>query len=163
MTVSKTFKKLDTMIADSLPKSDTLFTYSKTCLYGVDVLPKISYTKVTEEADVYEMLEAKQMKAIVSAFDGFAILTAGWAAPITDNEDDARNEIAPSQHPERIRVRLLCYCDTDGMMHSSIRFGDSREVVYDSGKAQGSLAEAMHELWLKAATFKKLLVVPEEE
>lgn len=161
MTVNKTFKKLDTMIADSLPKSDTLFTYSKTCLYGVDVLPKISYTKVTEEADVYEMLEAKQMKAIVSAFDGFAVLTAGWAAPITDDDDG--DEIAPSQHPERIRVRLLCYCDTEGMMHSSIRFGDGREVVYDSGKARGSLAEAMHELWKKATKFKKTLALPEEQ
>lgn len=162
MTVNKTFKKLDTMIADSLPKSDTLLTYSKTCLYGVDVLPNISYKKITEEADVYEMLEAPSMKAVVSAFDGFAILTAGWAAPITDDEDDAQNEIAPSQHPERIRVRLLAYCDTEGMVHSSIRFGDGREVVYDSGKARGTLAEAMWQLWEEGTEFKKTLTLEEK-
>jgi hypothetical protein len=74
-----------------------------------------------------------------------AIVTCGWAAPIRDNDDDD-DAVAPSQHPERRRVRLVVLASRSSVS-SVLRFSDTPdEVVTDAGKATGSLADAIHQL-----------------
>lgn len=159
MSVNKTFKKIDTMIASGLPESETMFVFEKATLFGVNVLPTISYTLLKQHADTYDLLEEPSSTALVSAFDGFGIMVAGWAAPITENEDE--NEIRPSQHPEKIRVRLFTYMDAEGIVQSSIRFSDGREVVYDDS-GRGTLRDAMCNLWECGVNYKKTLALLEE-
>ena len=81
------------------------------------------------------------------------MLTSGWAAPIENGDS---NIIAPSQHPERVRVRLFSYCDSEGAVHSSVRFGDGRETVYDENQAKGSMRQAMADLHEASVAFKKI-------
>lgn len=155
MKVSKTFKKVDKMVADSLPESDTdtLFTYAKASLFGINVLPIITVVKIKEHGDIYEMLEEPSTDILVSAYDGFGVLTSGWAAPIENGDSSI---VAPSQHPERVRVRLFSYCDSEGAVHSSVRFGDGRETVYDENQAKGSMRDAMADLHEASVAFKKI-------
>ena len=153
MTVSKTFRKVDKIVSESLPKSDTLFTYGKAHLYGVNLIPNIDVVKLQENGDIYEMLQEPSADMLVSAYDGFGVLTSGWAAPVTHDDED---EIAPSKHPERVRVRLFSYCDNEGEVHSSIRFGDGRETVYDENQARGSMRDAMADLHQASVAFKKI-------
>jgi hypothetical protein len=150
MTVNKTFRKVDKMVAESLPKSDTLFTYGKAHLYGINVIPNIDVVKIQESGDIYEMLQEPSADILVSAYDGFGVLTSGWAAPISDDDTP------PSQSADRIRVRLFSYCDSDGKIHSSIRFGDNREMVYDENQARGSMRDAMADLHKASVAFKKI-------
>jgi hypothetical protein len=150
MTVNKTFRKVDTMVADTLPKSNTLFTYEKASLYGINVLPTINVVKIQENGDIYEMLQEPSADILVSAYDAFGVLTSGWAAPIT--EDDT----PPSKNPERVRVRLFCYCDSEGKVHSSIRFADGRETMFDEDQAKGAMRNAMADLYGASVAFKKI-------
>jgi hypothetical protein len=78
-----------------------------------------------------------------TGYSGFAVSTVGWAAPINNSDDD---EIAPSKHPERKRVRLTTLCHR-GQMGSSIRFKGEKDVTYDQGNARGSLANAMRDMY----------------
>jgi len=153
MTVSKTFRKVDKIVNESIPKSDTLFTYSKAHLYGINLIPNIDVVKLQENGDIYEMLQEPSADMLVSAYDGFGVLTSGWAAPIANDDED---NVAPSKHPERVRVRLFSYCDNKGQVHSSIRFGDGRETVYDENQARGSMRDAMADLHEASVAFKKI-------
>jgi hypothetical protein len=86
--------------------------------------------------------------AQVKNYDFITIATTGWAAPITD-DTDTDNEIAPSKHPKRRRVRLLVSANTHLQFASSISFSDDLEnPVYDYGDARGALAEAVKELMI---------------
>jgi hypothetical protein len=152
MTINKTFRKVDSMLAQEIPKSDTVFTYEKAHLYGINVIPKITIAKIQENGDIYEMLQEPSADILVSGYDAFAVLTSGWAAPIANGEP----EVAPSKHPERVRVRLFSYCDSEGAIHSSIRFGDGRETMYDENQARGAMRDAMADLYDASRAFKKI-------
>ena len=154
MTVSKTFRKVDKMVNESIPKSDTLFTYGKAHLYGINLIPNIDVVKLQENGDIYEMLQEPSADMLVSAYDGFGVLTSGWAAPIEKGEDEP--SMAPSKHPERVRVRLFSYCDNEGQVHSSVRFGDGRETMFDENQARGSMRDAMADLHQASVAFKKI-------
>ena len=150
MTVNKTFRKVDKMVANTLPESNTFFTYEKASLYGINVLPMIDVVKIQENGDVYELLQEPSADILVSAYDGFGVLTSGWAAPLS--QDDT----PPSKSPERVRVRLFCYCDSEGKVHSSIRFADGRETMFDEDQAKGAMRNAMADLHDASIAFKKI-------
>ena len=142
----QTLREIDQAIAEKLGDS---FEQSPAILFAVDYVrgevPVIR--QIAEESDVYEMLD-DTLNAILlheTGYSGFAISTVGWAAPINHDDDDD-NEIAPSQHPERKRVRLMTLCNR-GQMGSSIRFKGEQDVTYDQGNARGSLASAMRDMY----------------
>jgi hypothetical protein len=109
---------------------------------------------LAEHGDVYELLDAPS-SAIARMFDVAIVLTCGWAAPLNrDGQDDeARSddeiadEVPPSQHPLRRRVRLVvAVCDKG--VASVLRFADTpNDIVTDAGAARGSLADAVKDLW----------------
>ncbi len=140
----QTLREIDQAIADKLGDS---FEQSPAILFAIDyVRGEVPVIKqISEDTDVYEML-ADTFNAVMlydTGYSGFAISTVGWAAPITTEEDE---EIAPSQHPERKRVRLMTLCHR-GQMGSTIRFKDEKDVTYDQGNARGSLASAMRDMY----------------
>ncbi len=144
----QTLREIDQAVASKVESLTTdPFNLGKSILFAVDYVrgevPAIR--KIAEHADVYEMLDDTFNAVLLfdSGYNGFAIVTCGWAAPIVKGED--ADEIAPSQHPERRRVRLMTMCH-NGKMGSSIRFTDEEAVTYDEGNAMGSLASAMQDM-----------------
>lgn len=72
-------------------------------------------------------------------FEFLGVETSGWAAPIREEGDD---EIAPSKHPERRRVRMLSVIDRTCRIASVMSLDDDGEILTDlSGR--GSLADAI--------------------
>jgi len=120
--------------------------------YEISQAQLYSVTKYGEYAiagthgDVYELLESDDSVAVANASDFIALVTCGWASPITDDDDE---EVAPSQHPKRRRVRLFVLASRQSVA-SVLRFSDEPDsVVTDEGKATGSLADAVHNLFAK--------------
>lgn len=104
---------------------------------------------VSRHPDVYELLEAKETVKSVMGFEFFAILTCGWAAPI--DEEFLDNDVAPSKHKKRRRVRLVVGSDYNGIA-SVVRFQDKPdETVVDAGMARGALADSIVSLQKRKA------------
>jgi hypothetical protein len=140
----QTLREIDQAIAEKLGES---FEQSPALLFAVDyVRGEVPIIKqIAEDTDVYEMLDDTFNAVMLyeTGYSGFAISTVGWASPIKSEKDE---EIAPSQHPERKRVRLMTMCHR-GTMGSSIRFKGEEDVTYDQGNAKGSLASAMRDMY----------------
>lgn len=112
----------------------------------------ITLTEISKNGDVYELLNDKASVKALADYDQVLVATCGWAAPVGDDADD---EIAPSVHPKRRRVRLACFLCDDGVA-SVLRFSDTPdETVTDEGNARGSLADALEKLRKKARRNKK--------
>ena len=95
-----------------------------------------------EHGDIYDLLDSDDCRAVARVSDYIAVLTCGWASPIKDG-DDPEEGVAPSQHPERRRVRLMVFASKDGWA-SVMRFSDTPdETITDDGNARGALADAI--------------------
>jgi hypothetical protein len=93
----------------------------------------------TKGGDIYELLDSAVVEPTV---DYYAVFTAGWAAPISDEYDG----IAPSKHPERKRVELLCLASRDGKMASAMSM-EGQDMITDDGDARGALQDAVLSLF----------------
>lgn len=145
----QTLREVDQFVAQRVDDEyEDSFNLGTALLFAVDYVrgevPAIQ--KVAQHEDIYMMLEdiTNAVKLWNIGYNGFAIVTTGWAAPINKDSDEG-NDIAPSKHPERRRVRLMSMSH-GGKMGSSIRFTDEESVTYDEGNAVGSLASAMEDL-----------------
>ena len=118
------------------------FSLPQSRLYGVIIKEDEANLKLlASRNDVYEMLSDKSVKG-TTKFDYLGIVTTGWAAPLNK---EGQAEGAPSEHPNRRRVRLMIVANHEGMA-SVIRFQDDPEnTVTDAGDAEGSLADAVKE------------------
>ncbi len=139
------FKEVVETIQKQMPAD---YNMGKALMYGVkmDENNQITFDKISENGDVYEMLNPFNTIWKMKGYNFFTFVTCGWAAPIKDgdNEDE---QIAPSKHPERRRVMLTVNATTDNKIGSAISFEDDKEnAVFDYGDARGDLAEAIAEL-----------------
>ena len=137
------FTAVDEQVEKYVVKNfDDIFTLGKAQLFGIDIYKTVDpiVQKIGDHKDVYEMMSP--MNAILGAdYDAFGLVTTGWAAPTVSEFD---NVVPPSEHPERVRVRLFCFCDTAGRVTSSLRFANKEgEVTYDENTARGSMRDAM--------------------
>jgi len=115
-------------------------------LFGIELSNPLSH------GDVYELIESDASLELAKRSDFIAIVTCGWAAPIRANDDDDDDEVAPSQHPQRRRVRLVVLASRSSVS-SVLRFSDTPdETVTDEGKATGSLADAILKLMAQSAS-----------
>ena len=102
------------------------------------------FITITNAPDVYDGLyEIIEGGDKFPTARGIAVVTTGWAAPLNANGEV---EGAPSEHPEKRKVRLTAYVSCEGMV-SSVSFEGEDEPVYDEGQAHGSLAEALFDAW----------------
>jgi hypothetical protein len=162
---------LATCVEQSLHMSLDGFDLKRARLYGISVVDAgavnrledgaLRITFLAEHGDVYELIDAPT-SAIVRMFDAAVVLTCGWAAPIDrsqDNDEHDKDEhdkgehdkddenLPPSQHPQRRRVRLVVVVGDQGV-GSVLRFADTpKEIVTDAGSARGSLADAVTNMW----------------
>ena len=101
---------------------------------------------VAEHGDVYEMLDSVEAQAVAMLSDAVVVRTCGWASPLSNG--DEYEGVAPSQHPQRRRVRLLVVAKA-GETASVLRFTDDwANPVFDEGQATGSLADAVQSLFV---------------
>ena len=143
-----TLKIISAYIHDAI---DIDFNAGKTMAYGVMVNENLTVQteQIASDNDIYDMLyDNPALVTQVKNYDFITISTTGWAAPITDDNDE-NSDLPPSQHPARRRVRLLVSANTHLQFASSISFSDDLEnPVYDYGDARGQLAEAVKELMI---------------
>jgi hypothetical protein len=108
-------------------------------------------TKVAEHGDVYELLgrEARRPHKAAKTADALTVTTCGWAAPITDDDDNENDDLPPSLHPRRRRVCLAVTVSTiTNEVVSALQFADETQPIVDYGNARGSLADAVANLAL---------------
>ena len=99
----------------------------------------IAGTINTSNNDAYDALQHAKPHPTHPKPRYLSLTTAGWASPNND-------ETAPSLHPERQRVALVCVFDlATGTTTSAIRFATkNKRAVLDDGTATGTLSEALH-------------------
>ena len=129
---------------------DFAFNIPKAMLVGIttdengkliDVNPELASSE-----DIYDLLENVDA-SLFKNFTAIGMVTCGWASPIKEGKEA---ECAPSDHPERRRVRLFM-CVNRQHMASIMRFQDDpTEQVSDAGQARGPLAEAILHLMNQA-------------
>ena len=69
----------------------------------------------------------------------FVVVTTGWGAPLGE---DGKVNGAPSAHPERRRLRVVCCYADDATRVSRLDFGDNGETT-ETDDGAGQLAEAL--------------------
>ena len=139
--------KIEKQINAKLSRKKDPFGVTKASLWLLDDNNKIKSVK--ENSDVYDLLNDFDTLESIKHCASFTILTAGWAAPLSQTDDDT----PPSQHPEKRRVRLIVHATEFGVA-SVMRFkDDASEIVTDDGKARGSLAEAVMDLMDKKVNY----------
>ncbi len=98
---------------------------------------------IDDSRDVYELISGAS-GVVARSFDAAAVVTAGWAAPMGD--DDSMTHRA-SRHPLRRRVRAVAVVDDVGVA-SLIRFEDDPEsVIAQAERGVGDLVDALEEMW----------------
>ena len=117
---------------------------NKTAKLYLDEFDKLKL--ISENADIYDLLESDDVATQLDESDlAVLVVTTGWASPRSKDGDD--DEMRPSEHPKRRRVRLSIYANRLGEVASIIRFEDDpTEIVTDEGSATGSLADAISAL-----------------
>ena len=139
--------KIEKQINAKLSRKKDPFGVAKASLWLLDDNNKIKSVK--ENNDVYDMLDDFDTLESIKDCASFTILTAGWAAPINETDENT----PPSQHPEKRRVRLIVHATEFGVA-SVMRFKDNaNEIVTDDGNARGSLAEAVMDLMDKKVNY----------
>lgn len=92
--------------------------------------------------DIYNLLDTYG-RVWANDYEQIAFYTCGWAAPISNDD------IAPSEHPERKRVALMCLAKKSREFGSVMRMWGNPDmtelVVENSGK--GALKEMATSLW----------------
>ena len=92
--------------------------------------------------DIYDLLDSLKPESVVNYY---AVITTGWAAPLNDDGDTGG--IAPSQHPQRKRVELMCIVSRDAQMASAMTMEGDDDIITDDGKATGSLQLALLDIF----------------
>ena len=145
-------------IHESLLNSPTAFHLDSARLYGVNIGPhagtdELMLSFILENGDIYDLLDTPE-SACARLFDAAALVTCGWAAPLPASHDDESDDTtltAPSEHPERRRVRLVVVVSDSGV-GSVLRFEDDDEhPILDAGAARGPLADAVNSFWVSSS------------
>lgn len=149
MNITELAEKVESEVNDNLG-----FDLKRALLISVtDGLFGVELSDPLESGDVYDLIESKASVELARRSDFIAIITCGWAAPLSNNtNDDDDDQVAPSQHPQRRRVRLVVLASRSSVA-SVLRFSDTPdETVTDEGKATGSLADAILNLMAQSAS-----------
>lgn len=108
--------------------------------YGLNVEGNkiANHLEIYKDKDIYDVLEKISNDGSGLIWDAIAVTTQGWAAPL---DLDEKSDVAPSKHPEKIRVLLMCIVTKDRKIHSVIKLQDEEPQYQPDGK--GALSEAL--------------------
>ena len=88
----------------------------------------------------YELLEETERPSYINAV---ALVMVGYASPRNPESPNVR----PSQHPERMRVRIVTMKTIDGFANIMRREDDPEERQDLGGDGQGAICDALNEWW----------------
>jgi len=88
----------------------------------------------------YELLEETKRPSYINAV---ALVMVGYASPHNPENPNVR----PSQHPERMRVRIVTMKTIDGFANIMRREDDPDEFQDLGGDGQGAICDALNEWW----------------
>lgn len=122
------------------------FELPEAILLGMHFREDVTLSFVASSGDVYELLSDPVHKLEASMFDAIAVITCGWAAPFKA-ADDPDALVAPSESPNRVRVRVTLLAGVEGVC-SSVRFANKPDdVLFDEGR--GPLGDAVLDFWAR--------------
>ena len=126
--------------------------YSNARVYHID--DEGVYSLIDFNSDVYELLSNEDVSTDLSKYDNIAIavVTYGWAAPLSD--DDEGNEVPPSQHKDKKRVRVFASACEHGSRETFLRFEQAPDAVDIQNGGTGSMADAISALITKSLNKK---------
>jgi len=109
----------------------------------LDGAPQLQDHEAEMSGDIYELM-AEHGTEMAGKYDALALYTCGWAAP-----NDGGDEIAPSLHPKRKRVALLCLATKDGQFGSALKMYDNPEVtdMLIENDGRGMLRDSALAMW----------------
>lgn len=111
----------------------------KATLVGITITDgECSAEAIDYRQDVYELLEKAPRIKNINKFDFIGVLTAGWAAPVNDNDED---NVAPSLHPDRRRVNLALFSNSSIQTVSVMTFDNDMEDIMIETTGQGALQD----------------------
>lgn len=123
------------------------FKMPEAVLLGISFGEEDAMRFIASAGDIYELLKDAGNKLEASLFDVIAVITCGWAAPLGPTGDVS--DIAPSDHPDRARIRLTLIAGKDGVC-STMRFANNPdEVIINEAAGRGPLADALSDFWAK--------------
>jgi len=114
--------------------------------YGLNIENKkiVNHLQICKGKDIYHVLEKVSNDGSGLIWDAIAVTTQGWAAPL----DVAKElDVPPSQHPEKVRVLLMCIVTKDRNVHSVIKMENEEPQYQSDGK--GALSEALLNIYPK--------------
>ena len=88
----------------------------------------------------YELLEETERPSYINAV---ALVMVGYASPHNPESPNVR----PSQHPERMRVRIVTMKTIDGFANIMRREDDPDEAQDLGGDGVGAICDALNEWW----------------
>ena len=117
-------------------------------LYGINVKDdSIDLVEISHYWESYAMLGDPENKVKIQQYQYALILTNGWAISYTaDQEDDNLTRLAPSEHPDRLRVSLRALYSPDSGFATSVYIENNPEPMYDT-QGNGMLADAIMALF----------------
>lgn len=123
-----------------------------TSLYGIDIADISNPTLLSagHKVDIYEVIHSSSTSVYMSFYDQLAFVSYGWA--IGNDDTDGFDEISPSEHPNKKRVRMINFfsCDQYYIVTSlEIDFG-LPSVIHDweyKNQTVGSLKDSFKELY----------------
>jgi hypothetical protein len=133
------------------------FDISEARVFSVSADGELTFHIKTE--DVYlglQVLPAAYEK--IGPVPVVGVETCGWAAPVEDEDDD----VAPSEHPGRRRVRLVAVVNRQKMVASAMAFHDDAENVLTNMSGTGSLAKALTRCMDRLILMQSLPKLPSE-
>lgn len=96
--------------------------------------------EINRYGDIYDMLQNAGLSPDkFNGYDLVAVLTAGWAAPVGEDDD-----IAPSLHKNRRRIKIALIGNTSTQTSSVMAFDGEDDYIYENGK--GQLQDAFEEM-----------------
>jgi len=109
----------------------------------LDGAPQLQDHEAQMSGDIYALMANRGAK-MASKYDALALYTCGWAAP-----NDGNDEIAPSLHPKRKRVALLCFVTKDGQFGSALKMYGNPEVpdMIIENDGRGQLRDSALAMW----------------
>jgi len=148
MTTKKPIIEVAKQLEETI-NSEIGFSEVKAVLMGIsNIHTEMSWQVASRHGDVYELLSSANAIDTARHSDAVAVITCGWAAPVGNDEAD---DIPPSIHPARRRVRLCIVADNASRRVSVLRFEDDPDnTIVEEGTAKGSLADAVADLFKQA-------------
>jgi len=140
MTTSTKYNKAELAIQthEYLAQQSPSFELSTAGVFAIiEGAEGITFTVLSRHGNIYEALGDALYVETEGSVIGYAMETVGWAAPLKNGEVEG----APSQHPERRRVRLTSIALHESGQASVLEFADTPgEYTTDEGEAIGPLA-----------------------